>query len=222
MGFFSALFGSSAPPVGKFSFADGRVVTAKEFGFLSANQFVLQPATELLGQLFQSPELGAPFPIAGAVNASPAIAHIYLIAFHTGIYLAYAKEVLKLDEATKADMGIGIKDAVDRMLTPSRTPMPEDMKKSVIGAGQSFCAAIVADIDEAQTMDPRVVRPLLACNSSKLLLSYIEQSYVHPRPSPSELLSGIGAQHTMRVSFLDDVPVKTLRFLRDDLRIRVV
>jgi hypothetical protein len=220
MGFFSKVFGPAQALAGDFSFADGRIVTAKEMGYLSANQLASPPAAELLGMLFNAPELGAPFPFASAVNAAPLVAHLYLIALHTGIYLAYTQEILKVDEVTQVDIAKGISDAVDNMRRPGEVPLPDDIKKSVIGAGQGFCKAVVADMNAAAARDPRALQPLLSSNVSRLLLGFIEQAYTHPRPDSSELLLGIGAVHLARLNLLNEVPVLTLTYIQNDLKVR--
>lgn len=220
MGLLSKLFGPAQPMAGEFNLADGRIVTAKELGFLSANQFASQPAAELLGMLFTAPELGAHFPIADAVNKAPLVAHLYLIGLYTGIYLAYTQELLKVDEVTQADIAIGISDAVDRMRSPGEQPLPGDIKKTVISIGQGFCRAVIADMAAAELRSPRAIQPLLSSSVSRLLLSYIEQAYIHPRPDSSELLRGIGKAHLARLNFLDDVPVLTFAYIQKDLKLR--
>lgn len=220
MGIFSKIFGSPQPLAGQFGFAEGHIVTSKELGYLSANQFASPPAAELLVMLFKAPELGAHFPIANTVNKAPLVAHMYLIALHTGIYLAYTQEILKVDAKTQADIAIGISNAVDNMRSPGELGLPEDIKKSIIGAGQGFCKAVIADMAAAEALDPRVLQPLVSSHVSRMLLSFIEQAYIHPRPNSSELLQGIGAMHMGRLNFLDDVPVRTLTHIQKDQKLR--
>jgi hypothetical protein len=221
MGLFSLIFGPHPPRAANFSFMDGRVITAQELGAFSANQFVIKPSMNLLQELFGAPELGEPLSFARAVNAAPDVALFYVLAFYIGIYRAYVQDILHVNDETISAFDTGIRNAINGMRTSQGEPLPEEMRSSIIGAGKSFCNAVIADMKTAAEKDPRVVRSLLSNRTSRLLLSFIGQAYTKPRPAPSDLLEGIGLQHMARIDWLDRVPLGTLTFLRDELRIRI-
>lgn len=222
MDIFGALFGKGkSKPASKFHFADNMVITARDFGYYSGNQFVQGPATELFDACFKSTDLGAMFPIAPVAARLPAVPHLYFMAFHSAIYTIYARELLRADDATMADIGAGIEKALDDVRMPDGEALTEAARRSLLGATAKLAAAIVDDMNDTLAQSPE--RPKqFPSRATKLLLGLVEQSFHQGPPRPELLLAGIGAQHSARLQLLDDAPGKLLHFLGSDRKVRLV
>ncbi|WP_426117371.1 hypothetical protein [Massilia sp. PWRC2] len=220
MGLFEKLFGAPTPQPGVFQLADGKLITAKEYGYASASGFINQPATEQFRDCYGNPKYGEYLPFTDEIVENPTVANLYFMALYTGIYHFYATGILRVDEQTSVDIKIGITDAAKDMRIPSGEALPENTKSSFIGASLGFSKAVAADIDEASRIDPRALRPILHSHSTKLLLSFIEQSYRKPRPDVSSLPSGIGAKHIARISEINNTSSQMLQILKNHLKIR--
>lgn len=220
MGIFDRLFGASKPLPGVFQFGDGRIISAKEYGNAAASGFIAEPATDSFKDCYGNPKYGEFFPNTDLVRQAPFVAHLYFMAFYTGIYHVYAKDILGVDEITLNEIQVGIADAVENMRTPDGSVFSDQIKSSYIGASLGFSKAITAEIDESQNLDPRAVRPLLSRHSTKLLLGFIEQSYCKPHLEIAALHSDIGVMHMARLNLIDSTPVHMLQILKDHLKIR--
>jgi hypothetical protein len=213
------LFGQPKGRPGSFVFADGGRIAAREYGYFSGNNFVLAPATELFDTCFKSAELGAKFPISAFAVRLAAVPHLYFIAFHTAIYLAYAKEILGVDDTTMAEIAVGISKAVDDTRTPKGEPLAKSIKQSLISAGVSLSTAIIEDMRQASAAGPGAPKPL-ATSATRLLLGLIELSFVEGKTDKTVLLKGIGMEHAERLQLLDERPARVINALQSDLQLR--
>lgn len=207
---------------GSFVFADGARIAAREYGYYSATNFVLAPATELFETCFVSDELGPKFPISAMAVRQAAVPHLYCIAFHTGMYLAYADTTLGIDEATRAEIAVGIGKAVGDMRMPDGQPLTKSARQSLISACVSFSKAIVDDLREWQAATAQAPKPLGA-HATKLLLGLIERSFdegTPAKPRTPVLLQGIGNAHALRLQLLDQRPGRVLGALENELQLR--
>lgn len=207
---------------GSFVFADGARIAAREYGYLGATSFVLAPATELFETCFKSDDLGPKFPISAVAVRLAAVPHLYCIAFHTGIYLAYADIKLGIDEATRAEIAVGIGKAVDDMRMPNGQSLANPVKRSLISACVSFSKAISDDLRELEAATAQAPKALGA-HATKLLLGLIERSFDEGKPgNPGTpvLLKGIGNEHALRLQLLDQRPGRVLSALQNDLQLR--
>lgn len=213
------LFGKPAMRPGSFVFADGGRIAAREYGYLSASDFVVAPATELFATCFMSDDLGPKFPISAMAVRVAAVPHLYCLAFHTGIYLAYASEILGVDAATMAEIAVGIKKAIGDTRAPGGQPLANAVKQSLISVGVKFSKAIIEDMRLAQSASPAAPRQMPA-HATKLLLGLIERSFAEGDSAAAPLLQGIGMEHAARLQLLDERPGRVLNALRNDLQLR--
>ena len=215
------VFGQHNGRPGSFIFADGAPMAAREYGYNSVNSFALAPATELFATCFKSDQLGAKLPISSVAERLPAIPHLYCLVFHTGIYLAYAKEILGVDDATMAEIAIGIQKGVDDIRTPAGKLLGSAVKKSLISAGVSFSTAMIEDLREARAAGAAAIQQP-ASQATKLLLGLIERSFHEANVENPPLLQGIGSAHAERLQLLNDRPARVLNALHHDLQVRFV
>lgn len=215
------LFGKPAMRPGSFTFGDGGRIAAREYGYLSANDFVVAPATELFATCFMSDDLGPKFPISAMAVRMAAVPHLYCLAFHTGIYLAYASEMLGVDEASMAEISVGIRKAVDDTRAATGKPLAKAVKQSLISVGVKFSKAIIEDMRQARSASPEAPRQTPS-HATKLLLGLIERSFAEGDAANAPLLQGIGIEHAARLQLLDERPAKVLNALQNDLQLRFV
>lgn len=222
MDIFGALFGKGKTrPAAKFHFVDNMVVSARDYGFYSANEFAYGPATALFEAVFKSPGHGPMLPIAAVAARLPAVPHLYFMAFHTAIYAVYARELLRADDATMAEIAAGAEKALGDIRTPEGDPLAEATRRSLQSAGAKFAAAIVDDMNEMLAETPERPRQFPS-RATRLLLALVEQTFHQGAPRPELLLAGIGAEHAARLQLLDEAPAKVLHFLGSDRKVRVV
>lgn len=204
---------------GSFTFADGRRIAAREYGYYSMSSFVHAPATELFATIFKSDHLGPKFPISAVAERLSAIPHLYCLVFHTGIYLAYAREILGVGEATMAEIAIGASKGVDDLRTPAGKPLGSAVKQSLLSAGVSFSTAFIDDMRQARAAGPGAVQPNVT-QATKLLLGLVERSFHEANTENAPLLQGIGIEHAERIHLLNERAFRVFNALYNDLQIR--
>lgn len=221
MAIFDAVFGKAKLPARKFHFADGTIISAKEYGYFSGNQFIEAAAAELLDKVFKSAGFGDRLPVSDTVVRLPSVPHLYFLAFHTAIYCVYAEEILRADAATMADIQLGVARAVDDIRTPEGAPLDAATARSMLGAGRSFAKAIAQDMNE--TLAQTVAAPKqFPSRATKLLLGLVEQSFLQGPLDETRLLKGIGSQHVQRLQLLDDAPGNLLHFIASGPKTRLL
>lgn len=222
MDILGALFGKGkGQPPAKFHYADNMVVTARDFGYYSGNEAVLQPSIALFEAVFKDDAPGQHLPIAPVATRLPGVPHLYFLAFHTAIYTIYVREILRADDATMAEVQAGIDKAMGDIRMPDGAPLDDAARRSLHSAGAKLAAAIVEDMNEAlaQTAEKPKQFPSRA---TKLLLGLVEKSFHQGQPNPPPLLSGIGNAHAARLQMLDDAPANLLHFLGAERKVRLV
>lgn len=222
MDIFGAMFGKGkTQPASKFHFADNMVISARDFGYYSANEFVYAPSIALFDACFKAEAPGARFPISDTAVRLPAIPHLYFMAFHTAIYTIYVREILGADDATLAEVQAGIEKAIGDVRTPEGAALGEGARRSLQSAGAKLGAAIVEDMNESLAQSAE--RPKqFPSRATKLLLGLVEQSFLQGAVQPERLLAGIGSEHAARLQLLDNVPGDLLHFLGSERKVRLV
>lgn len=220
MDILGALFGGGKTLPGRFQFADGTTISAKDYGFHSASNFSLQPATTLFEACFVSDEHGPKLPITAVAVRLPAIPHLYFIGFHAAIYLAYAKEVAGADESTLADINAGIASAIDDIRTPDKLPLSSGAKKSLVYGINRMFQAITVDLSEAFAPPTDNTAQQHAKHATKMLLGFVEQTFYETGVEPPPLLSGITSEHAARLHLLDNAPVNLMLFLQKEQKVK--
>ncbi len=220
MDILGSLFGASKVLPGRFQFADGNTISAKEYGFHSASAFVVDPATALFETCFKSEDLGPKFPISEVAVTLPGIPHLYFIAFHTAMYIAYAKEVAGADEATMADIDAGIVNAINDYRMPDKLPLSAGAKKSLLATIGKLSQAISVDLSEAFAPATTDTDHQHAKHATKMLLGLVEQTFHEAGSEPPPLLAGITSAHAPRLHLLDNAPFEVLLFLQKQQKVK--
>lgn len=220
MDILGSLFGTAKVLPGRFQFADGNTISAREYGFQSASAFVVDPATALFETCFKSEELGPKFPITELAIALPGIPHLYFITFHTAMYIAYAKEVAGADESTLADIDVGIANAVSEYRMPDKLPLSAGARTSLLATIANLSQAICVDLSEAFAPASGDTDHHHAKHATKMLLSLVEQSFHEAGTEPVPPLSGITSAHAQRLWLLDNAPFEVLLFLQKEQKVK--
>ena len=220
MAILGSLFGGGKTLPGRFQFADGETVSAKDFGFHSTSDLALQPATELFDACFMSDQYGPKFPITAVAVRLPAIPHLYFIAFYAAMSLAYAKDVAGADESTLEDIQAGMAKAIDDIRTPEKLPLAAGAKKTLLNGIVRMAQAINVDLSEAfapANADPDKQH---AKHATKMLLSFVEQTFHETGVEPAPLLAGISSEHALRLDLIDRAPFDFLLLLQKELKVK--
>lgn len=220
MDILGALFGGGKTLPGRFQFGDGTTLSAKDYGFHSASNFSLQPATDLFETCFLSDELGPKLPITAVAVRLPAIPHLYFIGFHAAIYLAYAKDVAGADDSTLAEINVGIASAIDDIRTPDKLPLSAGARKKLALGINNLFQAITVDLNEAFAPPTTNTDQQHAKHATKMLLGLVEQTFHEIGVENPPLLSGITSEHAARLHLLDNAPVNLMLFLQKDQKVK--
>lgn len=220
MDILGALFGAGKTLPGRFQFADGNTISAKDYGFHSASNFSLQPATDLFEACFVADEHGPKFPITDIAVRLPAIPHLYFIGFYAAIYLAYAKDVAGADDNTLAEINVGIASAIDDIRTPEKLPLSSGAKKSLVFGINRLFEAITVDLNEAFAPPRDNTTEQHAKHATKMLLGIVEQTFHETGVEHAPLLSAITSQHAARLHLLDNAPVNLMLFLQKEQKVK--
>lgn len=220
MDILGSLFGGGKVLPGRFQFADGNTISAKEYGFHSASAFVVDPATALFNTCFNDETLGPKLPVTELATALPGIPHLYFIAFHTAMYIAYAKEVAGADESTLAEIDAGIASAINDYRMPDKLPMSAGAKKSLLESIARLSQAICVDLSEAFAPASQDTEHQHAKHATKMLLGLVERTFHESGTEPAPLLTGITSEHAQRLHLLDNAPFEVLLFLQKEQKVK--
>lgn len=212
----------SQAPQAAFVFADGSQLTPHELGY-GLLRFSHEPARDLFATCFGDDGPATALPGGDLIAAQPFVAHLYLTALYVGSYLAYARAVLKAEDAIMTEVHSGLSKGLKELLEPDGTPFKATDQQNLRKVIDLFTQAVVDDIDEGADADPELVDPTPS-NTAKLAVSVLDGAY-RENDGPMFLVSSAPSllPNFLRLQMLlADAPLTVLTLLSKRLKVRLV
>ena len=202
-----------------FKFSDGTTLKPDELGYFSfrwASDWAASFITEMLGE-------GKPastWILSETLSKSPFVAHLYLTAFDTAIYLSFISTILRVPQDVISEFHIGLKAALHAIRGANDMPIDEDMQETIIKVIIQTSAAIDADLIESEKTDPSVFKPTYSRVTS-FIINILQRAYGIENAHQNQAMP-ISVDSMILGGLLDDRPSTLMTILQQHHKLSLV
>ena len=202
-----------------FKFSDGTTLKPDELGYISfkwASDWAANVISEMLGE-------GKPastWVLSETLSKSPFVAHLYLSAFDTAIYLTFISTILLVQQDVISEFHVGLKAALHAIRGANDMPIDPDTQEAIIRVIARASLAIDADLIESEKADPRVYIPTYSLGTS-FIMNLLQRAYGIENTHQNQAMP-ISVDSMILGGLLDDRPSTLMTILQQHHKLSLV